>query len=301
MIEVTSNLKGYLGLISGVTKDALLYARRSDVPLEAKNVNLLTMTIFPYLYRSASHVERRAFANTDVFRTYAECYTFVSRCDDILDSKGPEKITPLSELMSDPINLGLLTEITRLINKSPSSEIAKKQYLKQFEKFMEQEYELHTQFKTTGKLYDLTSIKEHKEATCGLNAQMLAKMFRLFSPGIKELTAINAENFIVSTLLYCQVYDDVGDYLIDREANTANYLSAALQANPDERNAFLNEIKSGITNVKKLRLFAPNSFSTVDAIAEEYLSAIPNSLSKLQTQVVLAKNILGGKLTKPKQ
>jgi hypothetical protein len=300
MIEVISNLTGYLGLISGVTKDALLYARRSDVPLEARNVNLLMMAIFPYLYRSASSVDRRAFANTDAFRTYAHCYTLISRCDDILDLKGSEKITP-SELMSDSINLNLLTEITRLINKSPSSEIAKKQYLKQFEEFMGQECELHAQFKATGKLHDLSSIKEHKEATCGLNAQMLAKMFRLFSPDIKELTAINAEKFIVSTLLYCQVYDDVGDYLIDREANTANYLSATLHANPDERKAFLNEIKSGITNVKKLRFFAPSSFSIVDVIAQEYLSAIPNSLSKLQSQVVLAKNILGGKLTKPKR
>lgn len=298
-IKKVSELTTYFRLISGVTKDALSYARRSDIPLETRNVDLLSITILPYLYRSAAGVDRRAFADTGVFRTFAHCYAFISRCDDILDGDGPGKITSKSELLSDPANHTLLKKIENLISDSPSSEEANQQYLKQFEEFLGREHELYSQFKKNGNLYDLTSVKNYKEITCGLSAQMVARLFRLFSPRVDDSTAMNAEKFIVDTLLYCQVYDDAGDYLVDREVNTPNYLSAALHANPNEEEALLNEIKRGITNVKKLRLFAPNSFSTVDMIAQEYLSAIPNGLSKLGRQVALARNSLGGKLTKP--
>lgn len=283
-------------LALGVLGDVFYYAHRSEVPSESKNVNLFWLTVLPYLYRSAVNVSRHDFAETEAFGTFARCYTLVSRGDDYLDQ---DKDASYGELKSDPVNEKLLEVISNLIRQSPASEGAKKQYLEQFERFLQEEYRLYEQFKLTGNLNDLAAVKEHKELTCGLNARTGARMFRLFVPQVDDQIALNAEKFIISALMYCQVYDDVGDFLIDKKSETPNYLAAALQIYPNEERYLLSEIENGITEISKLRLAALKSFEEIDLIAQEYLSTIPNNLSRLKGQVALAKNALGGKLTKP--
>lgn len=292
MIE--NKARGELTL--GVLGDVFCYSRRSEVPPESKNIGLIWLTVLPYLYRSAARVNRHDFAETKAFGTFARCYTLISRGDDYLDQG---EGTTFDNLKSDPINKRLLAEITDLVHQTPTaSEEAKEQYLDEFERFLEEEYQLYKQFKLTGNLNDLSAVKEYKESTCGLNARMGARMFRLFVPHIDNQTALNAEEFIVSALMYCQVWDDVGDFLIDKESKTPNYLAAALHMYPDEERYLSNEAENGVTEIFKLRLAAPRSFEEIDLIAQGYLTAIPENLSKLGGQVALAKNTLGGKLTK---
>lgn len=284
-------------LIAGTTIDAIAYARPLKVPdpEKRKPKDLFVLSVIPRLYRVAVGVKLTEFSSTQAFEGFAHLYVLVSSYDDAMD-KNRDRAVKLRDLKLNPVHQRILSDSIRIIRASPSDTADKEKFLKELAEFRREEFKMYQEFSGPVQERTFLEVKDYKERTCGLNARMAARFLRLFTPQIPDSEARKAEELVTSVLRFAQVYDDIGDLLVDMHYDTPNYLSAALYARPTEKQTMLSAIKSGVLELAELEPLAPNSFRVCASAAEEYISAIPQDYNYLKDQIALVKNLMAARI-----
>jgi hypothetical protein len=284
-------------LIWGIVRDFGSYPTELETEsslVDLKTEDVVALKTILHFYREAAGVGREDFAKSGAYEAFAVFYKLVRRYDDTLDTNREKDPVPATVFVNDDTNIALLNRGIELVHAAPASTKQKEQFLSDFGEFCLTEYELYAIYmQLDGGNTGFDKVKTYKDKTCGLNALMIAKLLRLYCPGIDDKAAKDAEDFIQAGMMFAQVYDDVGDFRIDQATNTANYFLAALGNFPEEKAA----VETATGKLDKLKLkqlckLAPQSLALCDQIATEYLLQIPDRLRHYRQAIQPSRTFL---------